>query len=166
MDLPFLPYSPERDVYLLLGVDPGADRAAVADACRRLARTFHPDRNGSARATEEMRVVNAVRAMLVDARARAEYDHARRAFLARPGLEPVRPRRVLVPANRPMPRSAAWEQAARATLRAMLVGLATLAAERCVECEEPIATEHHFCAWCGAPRRRAKTAAAGAALTG
>ena len=72
MDLRLLPYRPDRDVYRLLGVPPSAGRAEVVAACRQLARAFHPDRNASARANEEMQVVNAVRALLVNPRARAE----------------------------------------------------------------------------------------------
>ena len=71
-----LPYSPERDVYRLLQVDPNANNDEIAAACRRLARTFHPDRNRSSRAHEEMQVVNAVRHLLTDPRSRAAYDGA------------------------------------------------------------------------------------------
>ena len=60
------PYSPERDAYVLLGVPSTASTDEVNAACRRLARTFHPDRNGSSRATDEMAVVNAVRRVMVD----------------------------------------------------------------------------------------------------
>jgi hypothetical protein len=76
------PYSPERDVYRLLQVAPSAESYEIMAAIRRLARTFHPDRNGSPRATEEMQVVNAVRNLLIDPQARARYDHARHRFLA------------------------------------------------------------------------------------
>ena len=76
------PYSPERDVYRLLQVEPSAAPDEITAAIRRLARTFHPDRNESARATEEMQVVNAVRNLLIDPPARARYDHARLRFLA------------------------------------------------------------------------------------
>jgi curved DNA-binding protein CbpA len=51
MHQPLLPYSPERDVYRLLGVPSNASTDEVTLACRRLARTFHPDRNGSQRPT-------------------------------------------------------------------------------------------------------------------
>jgi len=77
----FLPYSPDRDVYRLLQVDPEAGSDEVMDAWRRLARTFHPDRNGSQRATEEMQVVNAVRDLLSDPAARAAYDRERGRFM-------------------------------------------------------------------------------------
>ena len=58
-----LPYSPDRDIYRLLQVDPRAGTDEVIAACRRLARAFHPDRNGSGRAHEEMQVVNAIRGL-------------------------------------------------------------------------------------------------------
>ena len=76
-----LPYHPERDVYRLLQVDPRASRDEINAACRRLARTFHPDRNRSPRANDEMGVINAVREMLVDECERAAYDRARSRFL-------------------------------------------------------------------------------------
>jgi curved DNA-binding protein CbpA len=91
MDLRLLPYQPERDVYRLLGLPPSAGRAEILSACRRLARAFHPDRNASARATQEMQVVNAVRSVLIDPRSRAEYDHACLAYLRQDGL-PTAPR--------------------------------------------------------------------------
>ena len=59
------PYHPERDVYRLLQVDSTATSEEISAACRRLARTFHPDRNRSPRAHEEMGVINAVREMLI-----------------------------------------------------------------------------------------------------
>lgn len=77
-----LPYTPERDAYRLLQLSPGASPTEIVEACRRLSRTFHPDRNGSHRATEEMQVVNAVRRLLTDPHARAEYDRERRRWHA------------------------------------------------------------------------------------
>ncbi|HYM53580.1 MAG TPA: DnaJ domain-containing protein [Candidatus Dormibacteraeota bacterium] len=76
------PYAPERDVYRLLEVEPSAEPEEIVAAIRRLARTFHPDRNDSPRATEEMQVVYAVRNLLIDPQSRARYDHARHRFLA------------------------------------------------------------------------------------
>lgn len=77
-----LPYRPERDAYRLLQINPTATSTEIVEACRRLSRTFHPDRNASQRATEEMQVVNAVRQLLTDPGARAEYDRERRRWLA------------------------------------------------------------------------------------
>src|SRR5688572_24536639 len=82
MNLRLFPYSPERDVYRLLGIAPTADSDEVQAACRRLARTFHPDRNRSDRATQEMQVVNAVRSALTDPQLRARYDRERWRFHA------------------------------------------------------------------------------------
>ncbi len=81
MTASLLPYAPERDVYRLLQVDPTASDQEIAVACRRLALAFHPDRNRSPRAHEEMQIVNAVRSLVSDPRARAAYDGARRRFL-------------------------------------------------------------------------------------
>ena len=81
MTASLLPYAPERDVYRLLQVDPTASDQEIAIACRRLALAFHPDRNRSPRAHEEMQIVNAVRSLVSDPRARAAYDGARRRFL-------------------------------------------------------------------------------------
>jgi curved DNA-binding protein CbpA len=106
MDLRLLPYSPDRDVYRLLQLDPSADRDEVVAACRRLARTFHPDFNDSPRATEEMQVVNAVRDLLTNPWARAMYDTNRRRFLG--SVHAGRPRTRDNPTRlRPIARAAA-----------------------------------------------------------
>lgn len=78
----FLPYTPDRDVYRLLQVDPRAGTEEILEAWRRLARTFHPDHNGSGRATEEMQVVNAVRDLLTDPSSRAAYDRERQRWMS------------------------------------------------------------------------------------
>jgi hypothetical protein len=52
--------------HTVLGLAPGADRAAVRAAYRRLARQFHPDVNRSAGASEWMRELNAAYAVLCD----------------------------------------------------------------------------------------------------
>ena len=75
------PYHPQRDVYRLLQVDATASSDEISAACRRLARTFHPDRNRSPRATEEMQVINAVRDLLNNPAQRAAYDRSRYRFL-------------------------------------------------------------------------------------
>ncbi len=77
-----LPYSPERDVYRLLDVPSSASIDEILAACRRLARTFHPDLNESGRATEEMQVVNVVRQVMSDPASRATYDRERYRFHA------------------------------------------------------------------------------------
>ena len=80
MDLRLLPYTPDRDVYRLLGIPATASSDEISAACRRLARTFHPDRNRSQRATQEMQVVNAVRRTMTDPELRARYDRERWRF--------------------------------------------------------------------------------------
>jgi len=152
MDLRLLPYLPERDVYRLLGIPPTADRAAIVAACRRLSRTFHPDRNGSPRANEEMRVVNAVRAMLTDPAARAEYDRARQRFLSAGTRTPTpaSPRQP-VPRIERGRRSVDLARTARAVMTGLLAGLAALAPPRCPSCDAQVEPEYRYCGSCGRP---------------
>ncbi len=157
MDLRLLPYQPDRDVYRLLGVPPSAGRAEIVSACRRLARAFHPDRNESERATEEMQVVNAVRAVLIDPRSRAEYDHARLTYLrqhapARPA--PATPQRPARPVPTP---TAAKElrRTARAAMSALLAGVKALPPARCDDCNTWVQPDYRFCPACGARLRGA-----------
>ncbi len=153
-----LPYSPDRDIYRLLRIDPRAGRDEVVGACRRLARTFHPDHNGSDRANDEMRVVNAVRGLLTDPLARAEYDIARLRFLTmdsrRSSAEarartwgaqtPRRDgRRAMVAGPSPLERNA------RAAWSGLRVALAVLGPFRCSRCRSAIGREDAFCALCG-----------------
>jgi len=149
MDLSLLPYRPDRDVYRLLGVAPNAGRVEIVAACRRLARAFHPDRNGSQRATEEMQVVNAVRSLLTDPDSRAEYDQERISFLQ----SITRPR----PAEPPRPASAeriaapAFTRTARAAIAGMLAVLRSPAPARCHACDALVEPDYRFCGGCGAP---------------
>jgi curved DNA-binding protein CbpA len=151
MNLRLLPYNPDRDVYRLLGVSATASSDEITAACRRLARTFHPDRNGSHRATEEMQVVNAVRQVLTDPETRAIYDRERHRFhaarirapeLARRAWEPVR-----LDASRPSP-VARYLRAALLGARALAGGLAP---SRCRTCRIVIEREDAYCAACGTP---------------
>jgi curved DNA-binding protein CbpA len=169
------PYSPERDVYRLLQVQPSADQAEITAAVRRLARAFHPDRNRSPFATQEMQVVNAVRNLLVDPQARAVYDRARHRFFvdgaARSGRRvtrlvsrPAEPRATS--AHRAAPGVPAVVDHGRATsVRAVvaLTGDALLAAlralidafrPRCGICLALADFDHRYCAACGAPLGR------------
>jgi curved DNA-binding protein CbpA len=147
MDHQLLPYSPDRDVYRLLQIDPRAGTDEVVAACRRLARTFHPDRNGSRRANEEMQVVNAVRGLLTDPAARAEYDIARWRFWATRDRAASPSLVTVIPTRRP------WLEV---TLRAAWLGVrATLAAlgpPRCAGCRTVVGPEDRYCAACGRPR--------------
>jgi curved DNA-binding protein CbpA len=166
MEVSLLPYQPERDVYRLLGVPPSADAAQIATACRRLARTFHPDRNGSPRAHTEMQVVNAVRALLADPQARAEYDRSRLSFLAarRPASVKRTPKRPAPTATREVQREPMappalepdlglrdWRRTARAMMAGLVASLSALAPDRCPACTAPIEASYRFCGACGEP---------------
>ena len=157
------PYSPERDVYRLLQVEPSAPLEEINAAVRRLARTFHPDRNGSPRATQEMQVVNAVRDLLIDPQTRATYDRARHRFLDQQAARSQRrvTRLVAKPAvpRRAFPDTSALPDLGVGTLLA-LTGQALLAAlralldafrPRCRVCWALADFDHRFCASCGAP---------------
>jgi curved DNA-binding protein CbpA len=153
----FLPYSPDRDIYRLLQVDPRAGNDEILDAWRRLARTFHPDRNGSRRATEEMQVVNAVRQLVTDPAAKAEYDRERQRWLAgvlnrarrgaSAGLAPAR--------QRPAALTDAAETGASRMARAVASGLRAFGEEllpaRCERCNGTIGRRDARCWICGFP---------------
>jgi curved DNA-binding protein CbpA len=161
-----LPYRPERDAYRLLQLNPTATSTEIVEACRRLARTFHPDRNASQRATEEMQVVNAVRQLLTDPGARAEYDRERRRWLA---VEEARrhARVASLPGSRlgadRLPRaSAAWTsmpvshgEMHRFTIHASAIwagvraALVELGPPRCGTCTAVIELGDSFCPLCG-----------------
>jgi curved DNA-binding protein CbpA len=154
-----LPYSPERDVYRLLQVNPNANNDEITAACRRLARTFHPDRNRSGRAHEEMQVVNAVRHLLTDPRSRAAYDGARRRYLYdgyRPAPQDYRAAVQLRPATsiRPFtPAPPGFAARALRFARAVRAGLRGIVAEfgppRCSACRELIEVGDRYCPRCG-----------------
>jgi curved DNA-binding protein CbpA len=157
MNLRLLPYTPDRDVYRLLGVPSTASNDEIHAACRRLARTFHPDRNGSDRATQEMQVVNAVRHVMTDPETRALYDRERRRFhaeLVRP-MTPssARPPRPHVPPRPPVPpRPSTLVRYGRALLRGLGAAAAGLT-PRCRGCRAVIdAREDVYCVTCGTPR--------------
>lgn len=147
-----LPYTPERDVYRLLGVPSSASIDEITAACRRLSRTFHPDRNQSGRATEEMQVVNAVRRVMSDPEWRALYDRERHRFhaaMARPS-EPMLhawPPIEIRPSRRPTP-VGRYLRAAFIGLRAVAVGLAP---PRCLGCRIVVTNGDVYCAACGTP---------------
>jgi curved DNA-binding protein CbpA len=153
------PYHPERDVYRLLQVDETASHDEISVACRRLARTFHPDRNPSPRATEEMGVINAVRDMLTNPWERAAYDRARARFLsgwtpgpraaARQATAPLVPRE-------PAPAEGGWwrlpeivERTLRALVAAFRAALGTFGPTYCPVCSAIAEPEYLFCASCG-----------------
>jgi curved DNA-binding protein CbpA len=151
-----LPYSPERDVYRLLEVHPNANGEEIAAACRRLARTFHPDRNRSERANEEMQVVNAVRHLLADPRSRAAYDGARRRYLYQrynPPPRSVPPPRAAARMRPFEPATPSWGARAFRFARAVGAGLRGVLAEfgpaRCSSCRELVEIGDRYCLRCG-----------------
>lgn len=154
MNLRLLPYRPERDVYRLLGVPATADADEITAACRRLARTFHPDRNASHRATQEMQVVNVVRRTMTDPELRALYDRERWRYQAelsrapQPALESWPPVRV----EPPPPSSVS--RYARATLAGLRAAVGGLLPPRCAGCRAVTAydPDDAYCAACGTPR--------------
>jgi curved DNA-binding protein CbpA len=159
------PYSPERDVYRLLQVEPSAAPAEITAAVRRLARTFHPDRNGSPRATQEMQVVNAVRSLLFDPQARATYDRARHRYLAEDATwsarrvtrlvaQPAVPRSVRRVAPTPRLEVGAVVAQAGQVLMAALRALLDAFRPRCGVCWALADFDHRYCAACGAPLGR------------
>ncbi len=164
-----LPYHPERDVYRLLQVEPSASREQITVACRRLARQFHPDRNRSPRANDEMGVINAVRDMLVDDRERAAYDRARSRFLS--GWTPGTARATQV-ATAPLSagaepsdlgeRERGWrslpavvERTLRALVAAFRAVLGQFGPTFCTNCGASAGAEYLYCAVCGIRLRRA-----------
>jgi curved DNA-binding protein CbpA len=159
-----LPYSPERDIYQLLQVDPRAETDEILDAWRRLARTFHPDRNGSYRANEEMQVVNAVRDLMTNPTARAEYDRERQRWItagsATNGHDLGPRERTLYSSTRPLRRARAPELGRVSTglgrtARALGAGLRTFAVEllprRCERCGGAVGRTDARCWICGFP---------------
>ena len=153
---PLLPYTPDRDVYRLLGVPASASADEITAACRRLARTFHPDYNHSSRATAEMQVVNTVRRVLTDPDSRALYDRERRRFHASLGRVAFRERPTVpfTPVySLPGPPSP-LERYARATLVGVRVTVTELLPARCSGCRAVVLEdEDAFCAACGTPLR-------------
>src|SRR5919109_16475 len=155
-----LPYRPERDVYRLLGLHPYASRDEIVAACRRLSRAFHPDRNRSPRANQEMQVVNVVRRVMTDPNLRAEYDVARRQWYAAALAPPPRPLAPSAAAaratngSRPRPRSlppplATGTRYAWAAWIGFMAALEELAPPRCGRCRMVIASEDAYCVSCG-----------------
>jgi DnaJ-like protein len=146
-----LPYSPERDVYRLLGVPSSASIDEISAACRRLARTFHPDLNESGRATEEMQVVNVVRQVMSDPEWRATYDRERYRFHAAMS-QPSEPMLHAWPpiSARPTRRSPA-SRYLLAVVAAVRVTLASLAPPRCRGCRTVVKNGDVYCAACGTP---------------
>ena len=65
----------KRDYYEVLGVERGADEAALKKAYRRLAMKYHPDRNPDDKEAEEkFKEANEAYEVLSDAQKRGAYD--------------------------------------------------------------------------------------------
>ena len=65
----------KRDYYEVLGVDKGADEAALKKAYRSLAKKYHPDMNpDNKEAEQKFKEVNEAYAVLSDSEKRAQYD--------------------------------------------------------------------------------------------
>jgi len=146
-----LPYTPDRDVYRLLGIPATASTDEITAACRRLARTFHPDRNASTRATAEMQVVNAVRQVMSDPETRADYDRERFRFHA-VMARPTEPRlRSWPPLHLEPPRPSPFGRYVRAAMVGLRAAVTGLAPARCKGCRTVISAEDAYCAACGTP---------------
>lgn len=65
-----------RGYYAILGVSERASQQEIKRAYRRLARKYHPDRNGATLAEEMIKMVNAAYEVLSDQGKRAQYDRA------------------------------------------------------------------------------------------
>jgi curved DNA-binding protein CbpA len=151
MHQPLLPYSPHRDVYRLLGVPSNASTDEITLACRRLARTFHPDRNGSNRANAEMQVVNAVRRVLSDPELRAVYDRERLRFHT-VGAHPIPPGELREsPIVAAPPRDPGFGRYLRAAILGARAAVEVLLPPRCRTCRIVISGEDSYCAACGTP---------------
>ncbi len=146
-----LPYTPERDIYRLLGVPASASGDEIGAACRRLARTFHPDLNESGRATEEMQVVNTVRQVMTDPEWRAIYDRERYRFHAAMS----RPTEGMIHSWPPMevhrPRSRPLTRYFRAAVVGVGAALLSLAPPRCRGCRAVATNGDAYCITCGTP---------------
>ena len=65
----------KRDYYEVLGVERGADDAAIKKAYRQLAKKYHPDVNpGDKDAEEKFKEVNEAYSVLSDPQKRSRYD--------------------------------------------------------------------------------------------
>lgn len=64
----------KRDYYEVLGVDRGADQEEIKQAYRRLAMTYHPDRNPAPDATDRFREIAEAYAVLSDPAKREQYN--------------------------------------------------------------------------------------------
>jgi len=67
-----------KDYYEILGVPPNADKKAIQQTYRQLARKYHPDVNpGNKEAEEKFKTINEAYQVLSDAKKRKKYDELR-----------------------------------------------------------------------------------------
>lgn len=77
----------KRDYYEVLGLNKGADEAAIKKAYRTLAKKYHPDMNpGDQEAEVKFKEVNEAYAVLSDAQKRAQYDQFGHAAFEQGGM--------------------------------------------------------------------------------
>jgi DnaJ domain len=89
------------DPYETLQVSPGASADVIRAAYRVLARSYHPDVNGSPVAARRMAELNAAYAVVMDPVRRAEYDAKHAPAQRARSAGRVRPARVIVTAPPP-----------------------------------------------------------------
>ena len=98
-------HNARMDPYGVLGLEPGASRADITTAYRRLAKEWHPDRRGGDEADRRMAEINGAYDLL---RAEAWHAlHANRPLRRHRGPAPRRPRRVAGPGRPPCARTRA-----------------------------------------------------------
>jgi len=71
----------QKDYYQILGVDADQSQQQIKDAYRKMALTYHPDRNkGNPAVAETMKEINEAYAVLSDPKKRREYDSLRQQY--------------------------------------------------------------------------------------
>lgn len=114
--------NPDEDVYSLLGIPARASDSEITRAYRKLAMTWHPDRNGSHEAEERFKRIRSAYETLRDPQRRAEYDRlrrqaGRRSPVAQPPRRPAQP-----PAPAEAPRARDLTRRITITLAEQLAG--------------------------------------------